>query len=140
MSDETQEPQEESQEATDNERTASDAVGLVDADLQTSVMPDSVSLFYVLKPSEGASLENVTAKFVHLDENGLEDHSFAGASTRALLETQANQGFSGDLGADIATFGDYKNISAIVAGVVSDKDGCPHNYYFVKDLSLAVEE
>ena len=138
MSDVKEEPNETG--GQDEPEIQTDANGLVECQIQVTVMPDSVSGHYQIKPiQEGAHVVNMTAKFVHLDE-GVVDHSFGGASIRALVDTKSGQGFLGDLGADTDLFGEYQEISMIIAGVVEDKDHNPFNFFFVKDFNLKNEE
>ena len=136
MSDETHEP--ENPVDGEPEDIQSDNSEVVEGELQITVMPDSVSMHYQVKPSsEDGHIANLTASFV-LKVDGMVQESFAGGTQQALKETAAGQGFAGDLGVDSKVFEDRAKggLFGMVAGVCKDKEGNPHNYIFEKQFHL----
>lgn len=137
MSDETAQA---AAENVDDVPAASDANEWVRGTLNVTVMPDSVSLHYDVRPEkDDAHVESLTASFVHFDEHDVIDHNFAGNTQRSVLATKAGQGFVGDLGVDASAFKHYHQLAAVVAGVVVDGEGTIRNYFFRKDFEIENE-
>ena len=137
MSDETHEPEETVVDG-EPEDIQSDNTEFVGGELQITVMPDSVSMHFQVKPtSDEGHITNLTASFV-LKAEGMVQESFAGGSQQALKETAEGQGFVGDLGVDAKVFEDRAKggLFGMVAGVCKDKEGNPHNFIFEKQFHL----
>lgn len=116
----------------------SDDDGLVEGQIQITVMPDSVSMHYRVKPTaEKAHISNLTASFV-AKKDGMVVESFAGNSVQALEKTTEGQGFTGDMGTDIGVFSDRPKggLFGLVAGVCHDGEGNPHNFIFTRQFHL----
>lgn len=138
MSDETHEPEEQVHDGEPEDVRSDAPEDFVDGKLEVTVMPDSVSMHYDIRPkAEKGHISSLSASFV-LTVNGVVEESFAGNSQQATEKTAAGQGFLGNLGVDTGVFADRGKgqLFGLVAGVCHDAEGNPHNYIFMQQFHL----